>query len=114
MAEASSHEEDVVGKAYDSRLMKRLLTYLSPYYGRVLLALAAIFLKSGADVMGPFLTALAIDKYLAPAVGAQAALKHHGFQIQLPVFLETFINRWLSPRPLTGIAQIAAVYVGLL
>src|SRR6266536_1102396 len=94
---ASYHEEEVLGKAYDSRLMKRLLRYLRPYKWRVALALASIVLKAGADVLGPFLTMVAIDRYLAPAHQAPSLLA-----------------RWLSPRPLTGIAQISAIYVGLI
>src|SRR6266566_4421322 len=94
---ASHHEEEVLGKAYDSRLMKRLLRYLRPYKWRVALALASIVLKAGADVLGPFLTMVAIDRYLAPAHQAPSLLAH-----------------WLSPRPLTGIAQISAIYVGLI
>ena len=50
------HEEEVLGKAYDSRLMKRLLAYLRPYRAQVLLALVAIILKAGVDVLGPYLT----------------------------------------------------------
>src|SRR6266853_2146592 len=94
---ASHHEEEVLGKAYDSRLMKRLLRYLRPYKWRVALALASIVLKAGADVLGPFLTMVAIDRYLAPAHQAPSLLA-----------------KWLSPNPLTGIAQIAAIYVGLI
>src|SRR5256712_5322078 len=94
---ASQHEEEVLGKAYDSRLMKRLLKYLRPYKWKVALALASIVLKAGADVLGPFLTMVAIDRYLAPAHQAPSLL-----------------SRWLSPRPLTGIAQIGAIYVGLI
>jgi ATP-binding cassette subfamily B protein len=94
---ASLHEEDVLGKAYDSRLMKRLLRYLRPYTWQVTVALGAIVLKATADVLGPYLTKIAIDKYLARAPGATS----------------TFW-RWLSPEPLVGIAQIAGLYVGLL
>src|SRR6266446_4268958 len=94
---ATHQEEEVLGKAYDSRLMKRLLRYLRPYKWRVALALASIVLKAGADVLGPFLTMVAIDRYLAPAHQAPSLL-----------------SRWLSPRPLTGIAQIGAIYVGLI
>src|SRR3984885_10622155 len=94
---ASLHEEDVLGKAYDSRLMKRLLRYLRPYNWQVAIALAAIVLKAAADVLGPYLTKIAIDKYLAHTPGATSA----------------FWN-WLSPEPLEGIAQIAGLYVGLL
>ena len=94
---ANIHEEEILGKAYDSRLMKRLLGYLSPYKWQVALALAAIVLKSVADVLGPYLTKIAIDKYLAPARGAHS-----------------FLDRWLSSTPLRGIAQIGGMYVGLL
>jgi ATP-binding cassette subfamily B multidrug efflux pump len=94
---ASIHEEEVLGKAYDSRLMKRLLTYLRPYSWQVGIALAAIILKAVADVLGPYLTKIAIDKYLARAAGTHSLL-----------------DRWLSATPLVGIAQIAAIYVGLL
>src|SRR5256886_10917830 len=93
----ASHEEEVLGKAYDSRLMKRLLKYLRPYKWQVAMALAAIVMKAGADVLGPFLTKIAIDKYLAHAAGTHSPL-----------------DRWLSSTPLIGIAQIAAIYVGLL
>jgi ATP-binding cassette subfamily B multidrug efflux pump len=94
---ASLHEEDVLGKAYDSRLMKRLLRYLRPYTWQVAVALGAIVLKATADVLGPYLTKIAIDKYLARTPGATSAFW-----------------KWLSPEPLEGIAQIAALYVGLL
>ena len=94
---ASQHEEEVLGKAYDSRLMKRLLTYLRPYRWQVGIALVSIVLKAIADVLGPALTMVAVDRYLAPAHGTPSLL-----------------SRWLSPQPLIGIAQIAGVYVGLI
>ncbi|MGB8581827.1 MAG: ABC transporter ATP-binding protein [Candidatus Sulfotelmatobacter sp.] len=92
-----SQEEEILGKAYDSRLMARLLKYLSPYKWQVAIALISIVLKSFADVLGPYLTKVAIDRYLAPAKNSSAG----------------FWN-WLSPRAGTGIAQIAGIYVGLL
>src|SRR5271170_1545170 len=90
-------EEEVLGKAYDARLMKRLLTYLHSYRWQVAVALVAIVLKAGADVLGPYLTKVAIDKYLASHTEAHSLL-----------------DRFLSSRPLTGIAQIATMYVGIL
>ncbi len=92
-------EEEVLGKAYDSRLMKRLLGYLRPYRGQVALVMAAIVLKAGADVLGPYLTRIAVDRYLAPKAG---------------VVNHFFLDRWLSASALTGIAQIGALYVFLL
>ncbi len=94
---ASIHEEEVLGKAYDARLMKRLLTYLRPYWIQVSVAVTSIILKAGVDVLGPFLTAVAVDKYLA------AQGKPH-----------PFFDRYLSPRPLVGIGQIGGIYLGLL
>src|ERR1051326_659441 len=90
-------EEEVLGKAYDSRLMKRLLGYLRPYTGHVIFALVAIVLKAFCDVFGPYLIKVAIDKYLSPVAGSHSLL-----------------DRVLSSRPLAGIAQIGAIYIGLL
>jgi len=94
---ASNQEEEVLGKAYDGRLMRRLVTYLHPYKWHVVLALLAIILKSVADVLGPFLTKIAIDKYLAKSPNSHS-----------------WIGDRLSSTPLTGIAQIGLLYVGLL
>jgi ATP-binding cassette, subfamily B, multidrug efflux pump len=92
-----AQEEEVLGKAYDSRLMRRLLTYLRPYRWQVTIAIAAIILKSFCDVLGPYLVKVAVDRYLAPVNSATAG-----------------IWSWLSPRPLPGIAQISAIYFSLL
>src|SRR5215472_14546561 len=87
-------EEEVLGKAYDSRLMKRLLGYLRPYKWTVVVALVAIILKAAADIAGPYLVKVAIDKYLK-------VVPSHGL-----------LDRILSSTPLVGIGQIALLYVG--
>src|SRR3989441_1304548 len=92
-----AHEEEVLGKAYDSRLMKRLLTYLRPYRWQTGIALGSILLKVGADVLGPYLTHVVIDRYLAPVPG-----------------LHTPFDFLLSKNPFTGVGQVALLYVGLL
>ena len=92
-----SQEEEVLGKAYDSRLMKRLLTYLRPYRWQSTGALAAILLRVvlGPEVIGPLLFATAIDKYLANT---------HVVRIRV-------LEAWLSPRPLAGLGQLALIYL---
>ncbi len=92
-----AHEEEVLGKAYDSRLMKRLLTYLRPYRWQTGIALGSILLKVGADVLGPYLTHVVIDRYLAPVPG-----------------LRTPFDFFLSKNAFTGVGQVALLYVGLL
>jgi ATP-binding cassette, subfamily B, multidrug efflux pump len=67
-------EEDVLGKAYDSRLMRRLLQYLRPYKGYVLLALVMILFESGLEITFPWLTKIAIDRYIAFANTAGLAV----------------------------------------
>src|SRR5262245_28331856 len=60
-------DEDVLGKAYDARLMRRLLTYLRPYKAYVALALVLILFESGLEVTFPWLTKIAIDRYIGSA-----------------------------------------------
>jgi ATP-binding cassette subfamily B protein len=91
-----AQEEEVLGKAYDSRLMKRLLQYLRPYKWPVGISLVSILFKAAADVLGPYLVAVEIDRYLAP------------------VPRSTPFDPFLSANPYVGIAQIAGVYVGLI
>jgi ATP-binding cassette subfamily B multidrug efflux pump len=95
-----SQEEEVLGKAYDSRLMKRLLVYLRPYRWQSISALGAILLRVflGPEVIGPLLMATAIDKYLASTHGTHLGI----------------LDRWLSPQPTTGIAEIAGIYLAAL
>jgi ATP-binding cassette subfamily B protein len=92
-----AQEEEVLGKAYDSRLMRRLLTYLRAYRWQVTIAIVSIIVKSFCDVLGPYLVKVAVDRYLAPVKGATSGLWS-----------------WLSPRPVHGIAQISAIYFSLL
>jgi ATP-binding cassette, subfamily B, multidrug efflux pump len=61
----SVHDDDVVGKAYDSRLMRRLLGYLRPYKVQVAIALVSIIASAVLQLAPPYLTRLAIDKYIA-------------------------------------------------
>src|SRR5215471_9997434 len=91
-------EEEVLGKAYDSRLMKRLLGYLRPYKWTVVVALIAIILKAAADVVGPYLTKVAIDKYLTAA----------------PDKSHSFLDSFLSSRHMVGIGQIALITFAVL
>src|SRR6267143_3325256 len=114
---ADAHEEEILGKAYDSRLMKRLLTYLRPYRWQVAISLVSIMLRAILDVLGPVLTAIAIDKYLTHGAMATKVLSPQfmepwGAHNPLP-YLVRFLNQRLSTEPLVGIAQIAGIYVAL-
>jgi ATP-binding cassette, subfamily B, multidrug efflux pump len=62
------HEEEALGKAYDSHLMRRLLQYLRPYRWRVVLAMALVAVVTPLELAPPMLFRTAIDKYFTPAV----------------------------------------------
>ena len=63
----SFHEEEVLGKAYDARLMRRLLTYLGPHRRQVSIAVAAIIGHAMLQLAPPYLTKLVIDRYIPAA-----------------------------------------------
>ncbi|HEX5316187.1 MAG TPA: ABC transporter transmembrane domain-containing protein, partial [Candidatus Kapabacteria bacterium] len=58
-------EEEILGKAYDARLMRRLMKYLAPYKWKVILAVVITILVSALGPLRPLLTMIAIDKYIA-------------------------------------------------
>ncbi len=61
----SSHDDEVLGKAYDANLMRRLLQYLRPYWRPVVVALVAIVAGGAASLAQPYLMKIAIDRYVA-------------------------------------------------
>ncbi|MGA7317786.1 MAG: ABC transporter ATP-binding protein [Silvibacterium sp.] len=94
---AQQQDDDVIGKAYDGRLMRRLITYLYPYKWAAFISIVAIVIKAVCDVLGPYLTKVAIDRYMT------ASPQH-----------STLISRRLSADPVRGITQIALIYLGSL
>jgi ATP-binding cassette subfamily B multidrug efflux pump len=95
----AAHADDVAGKAYDARLMRRLLTYLRPYKLQVAISAVATILKSATDSVGPLLVIVAIDTYMSATPPAQPYwLAHH-----------------LHPSSrVAGITDIALIYLGCL
>lgn len=91
--------DEVAGKVYDARLMRRLLTYLRPYRVETAIAFAAVLLKAATDVAGPWLVKVAVDNYMS---GGEPGQRH------------SWLARHLSPVAMTGIAEIAALYLAAL
>lgn len=88
-------EEEVSGRFYDGRLIVRLLSYLKPYKSSVAVAVVCMMVHAGAEVLGPLLTKLAIDRYLAPPPHPTAS----------------WLDPYLSSDPFTGLGQISIVYL---
>jgi ABC-type multidrug transport system fused ATPase/permease subunit len=58
-------DEDVLGKAYDPHIVRRLMGYLRPYSRQLLAALALMTVATIANVSGPYLVKVALDEGLA-------------------------------------------------
>ena len=65
MAQDYKAEEEILGKAYDSRLMKRLLGYIKPYKKYVIFAILLNIVVAALGPLRPYLTKIAIDNYIA-------------------------------------------------
>ncbi|HUF68817.1 MAG TPA: ABC transporter ATP-binding protein [Longimicrobiales bacterium] len=100
-APLAHHEEEALGKAYDARLMRRLLRYLQPYRARVFLAIALLLLGALVELAGPWITMIALDEaipagdrslllILAAAYFASLLL---AFALQ---YAQTLLTTWLG------------------
>ncbi len=94
-----AHDDDVAGKAYDSRLMRRLLTYLRPYKLQVAISAVATILKAASDSAGPLLVIIAVDTYMSGAP---------------PAHLSWLARRLHPPTAIQGITDIALIYLASL
>ena len=99
----SVYEEDSPGKAYDGRLIRRMLAYLRPYRLAVAAAVLLLMLASGLAVVGPYLTKIALDDAIPNGDGRHLALLALLFAgATLLVFflqyLQALITAWLGQR----------------
>jgi ATP-binding cassette subfamily B multidrug efflux pump len=90
-----STDDEILGKAYDARLMRRLLQYLRPYWRAVALALVTIVVGGVASLVQPYLIKVAIDRYIAvrqlAGLNGLAALY---FVVLVVAFAAEFIQTW--------------------
>ena len=65
MAQVDYHEEEALGRAYDARLMSRLLGYLSAYKLKVAIATVLVLAQAGLEILQPLIIKIAIDGDIA-------------------------------------------------
>lgn len=65
MSGPTINSDDIKGKAYDSKLMKRLLSYVKPYKSYVILAILLNIIVAGLGPLRPYLTKIAVDDAIA-------------------------------------------------
>jgi ATP-binding cassette subfamily B protein len=89
-------EEEVLGKAYDARLMRRLIKYLKPYRWHVALGIVLSLLVSAMEAVRPYFTKIAVDTNIAQG-------DKHGLLVTMLIFLAIMIVR--------GFIQYANAYL---
>jgi len=103
-------EEEALGKAYDARLMKRLLAYLRPYRPKVVLAVLMLVAASGLALVGPWLTMEAID--VAIPEGDFASLRRLSIILLIALFFSglleyarTILTAWIGQNVMLDLRQ---------
>jgi ATP-binding cassette subfamily B protein len=96
-------KDEVSGKAYDGRLMKRLAGYLKPYRMQATISVISVILKAASDAVGPYLVKVGLDRYLT----SHASILDGGVPTN-------WLAKRLSDDPYTGLGQLAALYLGAL
>jgi ATP-binding cassette subfamily B multidrug efflux pump len=88
-------DDEILGKAYDARLMRRLLRYLRPYWRAVLVALAAIIAGSALQLVPPWLTKQIIDVAIpARDFDALSSIAGLFLGVLLAEFALQFVQTW--------------------
>ncbi len=95
-------EDEILGKTYDGHLMSRFVRYVQPYWRRMSFALVLLLGTSGLDLVGPYLTKIAIDRYITPH-------RPNGLQFILAIYLAalafSFILRYLMNYHMQYVGQ---------
>jgi len=94
--------EEALGRAYDARLMRRLLAYLRPHAGLALAAAGLMIVSSLLQLVGPLATAAALDLYVAPAGSAASPAAR--------LLAERLADWGIRPQPMEGLALLAVLY----
>ena len=96
-------EEEALGKAYDARLMRRLLRYLAPYWWLVGLAVLILAAASALEIVGPWLTKVALDEAIPDRDGGLLgvlAMAYLGAMLLSFIlqYAQRLLTTWLGQR----------------
>ncbi|HDZ59060.1 MAG TPA: ABC transporter ATP-binding protein, partial [Ignavibacteriales bacterium] len=87
-------EEETLGKAYDARLMRRLLSYIAPYKKYVIFAIFLNIIVAALGPVRPLLTKIAIDDYIDKS--DYSGLLTIGLLLFGSLLLQAFIQYFLT------------------
>ncbi|MGH9741403.1 MAG: ABC transporter ATP-binding protein, partial [Candidatus Acidiferrum sp.] len=105
------HEEEKLGKAYDSSLLKRLIQYLRPYKWRVVLAMLLVAIVTPLELAPPWLFWKAIDSYFTPTLKhlIPESLAWRGIELislaYLAILISDFLAQYVQIRIMQRVGQ---------
>ena len=103
MKQEEHQEDEILGKAYDAKLMARILRYLRPYWKLLAISFAFLMLQTVSQLLGPYITKIAIDRYIAQRdvhgldLMALAYLGVVGFGF-IVLFVQTYTTEYTGQR----------------
>lgn len=106
--EGPIREEEALGKAYDARLMRRLLSYLGAYRLQVAAAVVMLIAASGLELVGPWLTKIALDRAVPTAdtglLGTLAAVFVGSLLAAAALeYMRTLLTTWIGQKVMLDI-----------
>jgi ATP-binding cassette subfamily B protein len=106
--EGPIREEEALGRAYDARLMRRLLSYLGAYRLQVAGAVLMLIAASGLELVGPWLTKIALDRAVPTAdtelLGTLAAVFVGSLLAAAALeYLRTLLTTWIGQKVMLDI-----------
>ncbi|MFB3057191.1 MAG: ABC transporter transmembrane domain-containing protein, partial [Ignavibacteriaceae bacterium] len=87
-------EEEILGKAYDSKLMRRLLGYIKPYKKYVIFAIFLNIIVAALGPVRPYLTKIAVDDYIVNS--DYTGLLYIGLALFASLILQAIIQYFLT------------------
>jgi ATP-binding cassette, subfamily B, multidrug efflux pump len=96
-------EEEILGKAYDARLMRRLIKYLKPYRWHVALGIVLSLLVSAMEAVRPYFTKIAVDTNIAQNDKQGLLLTTAVFLLVMVVrglvqYANAYLTQWIGQR----------------
>lgn len=107
---AGFHDDDILGKAYDSALLRRLLRYLKPYRWAVVLGVFLLLVSTFLTLSIPYLVKEAIDSGIAIGDSNRLAVLM-GWVILVLVadflvrYAQTYLVQWMGQQAVFDLRQ---------
>jgi ATP-binding cassette subfamily B protein len=96
-------EEEILGKAYDARLMRRMLRYLKPYGWHVVAAIGLSIVVSAMEAVRPYFIKVAVDVNIAQKDSSGLLRTTLLFLVVMILrgmlqYVNTYLTQWIGQR----------------